>query len=574
MTKVAEDYRHKIVDIISLLTDKDSVAAIASLKKLSDELKVSGNDSFNSEIMSLTGFANYLADKNNFQSSLETVNEGRFLAKSSDNLSAEMLNEFILGEINFGEGETKVALKHYLRANEFLSDKDIAYDISALLAVRISQIHNGLDFKHPVKADPLVALVKIGRSISALTDIKVLLKVIAEETKNAIQADRCTVFLIDKKTNELWSMVALGLDSQEIRFPAGKGLAGFVAQTGESINIKDAYNDKRFNSEVDKKTGYKTKTILCLPIKNNNKEIIGVFQVLNKNKGYFTKSDEDLLSAIGGSASIALENAQLFAEQQKLYKEQKELFESFIDTLATSIDARDKITAGHSLRVKLYSVLIAKAMKLDEKEINLIEKAAILHDIGKIGIMDSVLQKEGKLTPEEYAHIQEHARITHDILDKIQTSEDFKKITEIASSHHEKFNGNGYYQNLKGKEIPLGGRILAVADVFDAITSKRHYRDRMPIKNALEILIKDSGSHFDGKIVDIFLKLNLYDIIQVFLTESAGSYIDINDLNILSANNLNNLYKIICSGKRTKKQEKLVETFDKYYVKKSEVEKV
>ena len=574
MTKVVEDYRQKIVDIISLLSDKDANSAIEALKKFSDDIKSSNLNEFNSEIMSLTGFANYLADKSNFQSSLETINEGRFLANSSNNSSAEMLNEFVLGEINFGEGETKVALKHYLRANEFLSDKEIVYDISALIAVRISQIHNGLDFKHPVKADPLVALVKIGRSISALTDIKVLLKVIAEETKNAIQADRCTVFLVDKKNNELWSMIALGLDSQEIRFPADKGLAGYVAQTGESINIKDAYNDKRFNPEVDKKTGYKTKTILCLPIKNNNKEIIGVFQVLNKNKGYFTKSDEDLLSAIGGSASIALENAQLFAEQQKLYKEQKELFESFIDTLATSIDARDKITAGHSLRVKLYSVLIAKAMKLDEKEVSLIEKAAILHDIGKIGIMDSVLQKEGKLTPEEYAHIQEHARITHDILNKIQTSEDFKKITEMASAHHEKFNGNGYYQHLKGKEIPLGGRILAVADVFDAITSKRHYRDRMPIKNAIEILVKDSGTHFDGKIVDVFMRLSLYDIIQVFLTENAGAYIEINDLKILSGNNLNTLYKAVYSDKKTSKQENLVKIFDKYYLKKSGAEKV
>ncbi|MBO7673050.1 HD domain-containing protein [bacterium] len=569
MAKTVVDYKERIVSVISLLTDKDAMSAIEALKKLSDSLKKESENSFNSEIMSLTGFANYLADKNNFQSALETINEGRVLAEASDNVSAKMLNEFILGEINFGESETKVALKHYAKANELLSDKDVIYDISAPIAIRISQIHNGLDFNHPVKADPLVALVKIGRSISALTDIKVLLKVIAEETRNAVQADRCTVFLWDKKTNELWSMVALGLDSEEIRFPADKGLAGYVAQTGESINIKDAYNDKRFNPEVDKKTGYKTKTILCLPIKNNNKEIIGVFQVLNKNKGYFTKSDEDLLSAIGGSASIALENAQLFAEQQKLYKEQKELFENFIDTLATSIDARDKITAGHSLRVKLYSVLLAKALKLDEKEVGLIEKAAILHDIGKIGIMDSVLQKEGKLTPEEYAHIQEHARITHDILNKIQTSEDFRKITEIASAHHEKFNGNGYYQHLKGKEIPLGGRILAVADVFDAITSKRHYRDRMPIKNALEILIKDSGTHFDSLIVDTFMKLNLYDIIQVFLTENAGSYIDVSDLKILSENTPAILYKALCSEKPTPKQKKLMETFDGYYTKKS-----
>jgi len=424
MVRVCEKNKKNILNIVNLLIDKDSATAIEEIKKLSDEMKANGCSDLNSELMSLMGFANYLADKKNFKTSLETVNEAGFLADYDNNISSKLLNEFVLGEINFGEGDTTVALKHYQNAKDLSSDSNVLYDITDMILIRMSQISNGLDFSHPIKADPLVSLVKIGRSITALTDIKVLLKVIAEETKTAIQADRCTVFLWDKERDELWSMVALGLDSEEIRFPASKGLAGYVAKTGESINIKDAYNDERFNPEVDLKTGYKTKTILCLPIMNNNQEIIGVFQVLNKNKGYFTKSDEDLLVAIGGSASIALENAQLFAKQEQLYKEQKELFESFIDTLATSIDARDKITAGHSLRVKLYSVLIAQKMGLPEKEIGLIEKAAILHDIGKIGIMDSVLQKEGKLTPEEYAHIQEHARITHDILDKIHMSKD------------------------------------------------------------------------------------------------------------------------------------------------------
>ena len=151
---------------------------------------------------------------------------------------------------------------------------------------------------------------------------------------------------------------------------------------------------------------------------NNNREIIGAFQVINKIDGIFTKNDEDLLIAIGGSASIALENAQLFDQQLQMYREQKLMFESFIDTLATSIDARDKITAGHSTRVRMYSSLLAEAVGIPPKERLLIEKAAILHDIGKIGIRDSVLQKDGKLTDEEYKHIQEHVKITHNILNK------------------------------------------------------------------------------------------------------------------------------------------------------------
>ncbi len=574
MVKLVETYKKNILQIISLLIDRDAIEALMAIKSLSDEFKAKNFTDLNSECMSLMGFANYLVDKKNFKSSLELINEAAFLANHNNNVSAKMLNEFVLGELNFGENDSQVALKHYLNAKDLASQKNIAYDISDTLTIRISQINNGLDFSHPVKADPLVSLVKIGRSITALTDIRVLLKVIAEETKNAIQADRCTVFLWDKETDELWSMVALGMDSEEIRFPASKGLAGYVAKTGESINIKDAYNDERFNPEVDLKTGYKTNTILCLPIKNNNQEIIGVFQVLNKAKGYFTKSDEDLLVAIGGSASIALENAQLFAQQEQLYKEQKELFESFIDTLATSIDARDKITAGHSLRVKLYSVLIARKLGLSDKDISLIEKAAILHDIGKIGIMDSVLQKEGKLTAEEYAHIQEHARITHDILDKIHMSKDFKLITEIACSHHEKFNGAGYYRGLSGEDIPLGGRVLAVADVFDAITSKRHYRDRMPILNVINILLKDSGTHFDKSIVDVFLGVSLVELIQIFLSENPGKILDAKDIKVLTEANLMDVYNAGNSEKPTKKQQKLFEVFESYYACKNGEERV
>ena len=569
MVVSCEKYKKDILNIVMLLSEKSTAEAFELIKKLSDELRSAGNSDFNSECMSLMGLANYIADRKNLKTSLETINEASFLANYSKNVSAKIINEYVLGELSFGENDVQVALKHYSEAKELSTANDVDYDISDILTVRMSQINNGLDFSRPVNADPLVSLVRIGRSISALTDIKVLLNVIAEETKNAIQADRCTVFLWDKETDELWSMVALGMESEEIRFPASKGLAGYVAKTGEGINIKDAYNDERFNPEVDLKTGYKTRTILCLPIKNNNQEIIGVFQVLNKLKGCFTKSDENLLDAIGGSASIALENAQLFAQQEQLYKEQKELFESFIDTLATSIDARDKITAGHSLRVKLYSVLIAKKMGLSEREISLIEKAGILHDIGKIGIMDSVLQKEGKLTNEEYAHIQEHAKITHDILDKIHMSKDFKLITEMACSHHEKYNGSGYYRGLQGEEIPLGGRILAVADVFDAITSKRHYRDRMPIINVINILLKDSGTHFDSKIVDIFLNISLVELIQVFMSENPSDILDAKDIKVLADANLNDIYNAGSSEKPTKKQQKLLEVFEKHYARKS-----
>lgn len=547
---------------LAFLEDKDYNNAIETFKSARESFK--DNPPYLSASLSLLGMALYMQDKNNYTEVLNLLNDAQYIAEFAKNNTAKIVNKYAKGTVDFGEGNKNTALMHFENAKNISIASGDELSIMGYVLTRIKQIKNGMDFSLPIKSDPLVSLVKIGRSITAVTDIDVLLKVIAEETKIAIQADRCTVFMLDKDKNELWSKVALGMDSQEIRFPADKGLAGYVVKTGEPLNIPEAYNDPRFNPDIDKETGYRTKTILCMPIKNNNQEIIGAFQVLNKLNGVFTKGDEDLLVAIGGSASIALENAQLFEQQKELYKEQKILFESFIDTLATSIDARDKITAGHSSRVKLYSMLLVNALDCDEKFKEIVEKAAILHDIGKIGIRDSVLQKEGKLTDEEYKHIQEHVKITHDILEKIHTSEDFKQITDIACSHHEKYDGSGYYRHLSGENIPYGGRILAVADVFDAITSKRHYRDKMPIQNVIDILISGKNKHFDGNLVDKFLQIPVDRIILVFLTENHHSFKE-EDREKLSHYNLLDIYNFIINENSSDEQKHIAELFNFYY---------
>ena len=546
------------------LEDKDYDGA---LNNFSDAEKLFSENKENDKIsvtLSLLAMTKYLIDKKNYNDVLKLLNDASFMAQYSKSNTAKLVNEYALGTVYYGEGMKDVALMHFENAKNISINSGDELSIMGYVLTRIKQINNGMDFSLPIKSDPLVSLVKIGRSITAVTDINILLKVIAEETKTAIQADRCTVFMFDREKNELWSKVALGMDSQEIRFPADKGLAGYVVKTGEPLNIPDAYNDPRFNPDIDKETGYRTKTILCMPIRNNNQEIIGAFQVLNKLCGVFTKGDEDVLAAIGGSASIAIENAQLFEQQKELYNEQKILFESFIDTLAKSIDARDKITAGHSSRVKLYAMLLVDELGCDEKFKELVEKAAILHDIGKIGIRDSVLQKEGKLTDEEYKHIQEHVRITHDILEKIHTSENFKMITEIACSHHEKYDGSGYYRHLAGEDIPYGGRILAVADVFDAITSRRHYRDKMPIQNVIDILISGKNKHFDGNLVDAFLKISLDKIVRVFLTENHHSLTD-EDSQTLSHYNLLDIHDFIVNENATDEQKHIAGLFNFYY---------
>ena len=558
------DSKKFIKDILSDILSQKYDDAAEKLDKASKLFKENESVAYMSIAMSFSALLKVLSGKGKFQDALVTLRDAAQLAKFSKDEYAEFFKEFVLAEIYYKNNDTSVALCHYNNLKNMVITAKDEYSIVGYVVSRIKQIRTNQKFLFPPTSDPLVSLVKIGRSITAQTDIDVLLKVIAEETKIALQADRCTVFLLDKEKDELWSKVALGLDSQEIRFPASKGLAGYTVKSGESINIKDAYNDDRFNPDVDKATGYKTKTILCMPIKNNNQEIIGAFQVLNKLNGNFNKNDEDLLVAIGGSASIALENAQLFEQQKELYREQKLLFESFINTLASSIDARDKITAGHSLRVKLYAMLIVDALGLDNKTKEIIEKAATLHDIGKIGIRDSVLQKEGKLTEEEYKHIQEHVKITHNILENICLNADFKEISEIACSHHEKYDGTGYYRHLKGEEIPYGGRILAVSDVFDAITSKRHYRDKMPIENVIDILLKGKNTHFDKNLVDVFLNIPVNNIVKIFLTENHHKFKPSDDEK-LSKCSLNDIYKYVTKQDRTIEEEELLSLFNYYY---------
>lgn len=517
--------------------------------------------------LSLLGVVEYLEDRQRYLKALRYINDAAFLANSINSISAKLINEYALATIDIEEQNQKTATLHLKRAAEYAEIED-KYHLSLIIKDKLAQLRDKKNLAG--ERDPLIALLKIGQAVSAETDINALLKVIAEETKAAIQADRCSVFLYNKKDDELWSKVALGMDdSQEIRFPASKGLAGHVVKTGETINITDAYLDDRFNKEIDIQTGYKTNTILCMPIRNLNHEIIGAFQVLNKQNGVFSEEDEDLLIAIGSSAGIALENAQLFNKQQKMLTEQKEVFDSFIDTLAASIDARDKITAGHSSRVRMYAEIISNELNLDEENKAIIGKAATLHDIGKIGIRDSVLQKEGKLTDEEYEHIQQHAQITHDILERIHMSEDFKIVTEIACSHHEKFNGRGYYRQLSGDEIPFGGRILAVADVFDAITSKRHYRDKMPIINVIDILLKDSGSHFDGKMVDAFLGASCDKVVRVFLTEN-NLVLEEEHQKILEKYTMLDLHKFLTQENKQREEEKtFIDLFQFYYTAKS-----
>ncbi|MGH9601115.1 MAG: GAF domain-containing protein, partial [Terriglobales bacterium] len=180
-------------------------------------------------------------------------------------------------------------------------------------------------------------LLNVMHEVASELEIDRLLQAIVEQTSEAMNAERCTLFLIDPKTGELWSKVAQGSEMNEIRVPSGKGIAGHVALSGETVNIPDAYADPRFNPEVDRRTGYRTRNILCMPVRNETREIVGVMQVLNKRIGTFNREDEQLLDALGSQATIALENSRMFEEVVNM----KNYNESMLRTMATGVVTLD-----------------------------------------------------------------------------------------------------------------------------------------------------------------------------------------------------------------------------------------
>ncbi|TCI31136.1 HD domain-containing protein [Exiguobacterium sp. SL-10] len=187
--------------------------------------------------------------------------------------------------------------------------------------------------------------------------------------------------------------------------------------------------------------------------------------------------------------------------------ENEQLLNSLFVLFAATLDARDSYTAGHSERVAAYSVELAQALQLPNEQIELLRKSALLHDIGKIGIRDDVLLKEGRLTDHEFAQIQEHPTIGIHILNQISLPATLQPILAGVRSHHERMDGRGYPDRLVGEAIPLFGRIMAIADAYDAMTSNRPYRDGMPVEKALSILESGRGTQWDAAFVDVFVQL-------------------------------------------------------------------
>jgi putative nucleotidyltransferase with HDIG domain len=320
-------------------------------------------------------------------------------------------------------------------------------------------------------------------------DNQLIFEKIAELALKLVDGEVCSILLFDQQDNEFHSKVvkgdAEGSHNNFLHSPALKMVFNEVIERKEAIVI-----NSNEHPEV-------SPSLICAPLMIRN-SILGILSIRKKkNRGIFNKKDLHHILSLTKRASLNLENKILY----------ESMYSNIMDTLKSlisSVQARDHYTEEHSRRVTDTSLKIAVQMNCSMKDMESLKIAGILHDVGKIAVPDSILLKPDKLTLEEYLIIKNHPTIGENILNPVMLLDKERKIIQC---HHERWDGKGYPLGIAGNEIPYLARILAIADSFDAMTNNRPYRPAMQIEQAVEELIKNKNTQFDGEIVDAFVKI-------------------------------------------------------------------
>ncbi len=352
------------------------------------------------------------------------------------------------------------------------------------------------------RLEQLNALRAVDQAISSSLDMRLTLNILLTHTISQLKVDAADVLLLHP-------------DSTVLSLAASRGFRSFLA-AGTNLNSSfagrailerlpvmqldtDAAEQNPQFAEFWKEEGFVCYWCMPLVVKG---EVKGVLEVYCR--GEFTPDTEwiEFLEAFAGQAAIAIENTQLFEYLQRANMELNLAYDATIEGWSRALDLRDHETEGHTLRVADLTLKLARAMQVGETQLKAIRRGALLHDIGKMGVPDAILLKDGSLTDEEWAIMRRHPQFARDMLTPISYLRD---ALEIPYHHHEKWDGTGYPQGLKGNQIPLAARIFAVVDVWDALTNDRPYRKKWTEQKALEYILEQRGKHFDPQVVDVFL---------------------------------------------------------------------
>lgn len=352
----------------------------------------------------------------------------------------------------------------------------------------------------------LDALVWVGHVINSSLGLDSVLDEVIDLVIALMRAERGFIMLRDED-GEFLIEAARGMDQVNLEgddYSLSKTIVHRVAETSEPVMTTNAQEDPRFEKQ-ESVVEHKLRSILCAPLKLKNESIGVIFVDSRMHVGLFRESDLEMLSAFANQAAVAIDNARLF---EGLQSANKELIDAYHDTLkgwALALEMRDRETEGHTQRVTSLTLVLAKKMGIDGEELEQIERGALLHDIGKLSIPDGVLLKRGDLTLPERKFMEMHPQFAKEYLEKIKY---LHPAINIPYCHHEKWDGSGYPQNMKGEDIPFAARIFAVVDVWDALTSERPYRAPVEPDEVRRIIREKSGSHFDPQVVNAFLEMD------------------------------------------------------------------
>lgn len=395
-----------------------------------------------------------------------------------------------------GHGTIDTAIESLKRGIEGFILKPFTHD--ELVNTVEYALERGRLIKENMRLKALIPLLEINKALITDRKPKEIFDAIMGVVLSEIKADRISIMLIDENTHDLVVRASKGMlteNVQQYRTKMGEGVSGWVAKTGEGVIINEGgHRNPIINNAMRLNEIYSGMSVPLL-IKGKTLGVINLSKIRQSTP--FTKSDLDLFSVIAGQLAVSLENSKLYGEIRENY------FKTIL-ALAAAIEAKDPYTRGHSARVARYALAIAEEMGLPSEKIEEIHIAGILHDIGKIGISEQVLNKPGKLTDDEYAIMKEHPFHGERILEPIGFSEE---IIRSIRHHHEWFNGKGYPDRLKGKEISVGARTLCVADTIEAMTSERYYRDVISITNVIKELKDGSGAQFDPDVAEAAIRL-------------------------------------------------------------------
>jgi HD-GYP domain-containing protein (c-di-GMP phosphodiesterase class II) len=332
---------------------------------------------------------------------------------------------------------------------------------------------------------------KLNETLLSSLQRQMVVQHIAEAAYNFLAVERCVLLLWQKDTRRLSVGCALGCEQGLAKNIKDEDcISRFVIQQRQPLVINDLKQEHYFDKM--NKEEYLKKSFVSVPLVFQE-EVLGVLHVCDRKSGaLFTKSDVSFVTNIARMGALALKNARMHEEIQEDYL-------GTITALALAVDARDSYTRHHSENVTKYSVAIAQKMQCSHYEIETIERAALLHDIGKIGVKDSILLKDGRLTTDEFDYVKLHPAKGEEIVKILPF---LKDASFLIRHHHERYDGLGYPDGIKGSKIELGARILAVADAFDAMTTERPYRNALSAEEALRELERYKGTQFDPKVVE------------------------------------------------------------------------